>query len=339
VGVLAVNAGSTSVKVTLVEHPQRVATFASVDDAQAAPDRPTAIVHRVVHGGERTAVTPIDDELLTELRRLVELAPLQQPPALDLIDRCRAVWPDLPQFACFDTAFHTTIPPAARTYALPLRLRQLVHVFGFHGLSHSWSARRVGELAPEARRVVVAHLGGGQSLCSVLDGRSVSTTMGFTPLDGLVMGRRCGSIDPGAVLWLREHTDEDLVTVFDRESGLFGLCGTDDMQEVLRRRVDGDDAARFAVEVAVHRFTALLGASAAVLGGLDALAFTGGIGEHSRTFRALVVERAAWLGFSIDDQATGEEITGPGGRVRTFVITAAEDLEMVRLLHEAGHIT
>jgi acetate kinase len=338
VGILAVNAGSTSVKVTLVEHQQRVRTFGSVDDALAAADHPTAIVHRVVHGGERTTVTAIDDDVVAELRGLVELAPLQQPLALDLVDRCRAAWADLPQFACFDTAFHTTIPPAARTYALPLRLRQAVKVFGFHGLSHSWSARRVGELAPEARRVVVAHLGGGQSLCSVLDGRSVSTTMGFTPLDGLVMGRRCGSIDPGAVLWLREHTDEDLATVFDRESGFFGLCGTDDMQEVLRRRADGDDTARFAVEVAVHRFIALLGASAATLGGVDALVFTGGIGEHSQTFRELVVERAAWLGLAIDRRAAGEEITGPGARVRTFVITAAEDLEMVRLLHEAGRV-
>jgi acetate kinase len=339
VGILAVNAGSTSVKVSLVEHQQRARTFASLDDAFSAPDRPAAIVHRVVHGGERTGVTAIDAEVLAELRGLVELAPLHQPPALDLIDRCRAAWADLPQFACFDTAFHTTIPPAARTYALPRRLRDAVHVFGFHGLSHSWSARRVRELAPEARRVVIAHLGGGQSLCSVHDGRSVSTTMGFTPLDGLVMGRRCGSIDPGAVLWLREHTDEDLATVFDRESGLFGLCGTDDMQEVLRRRDQGDGDAEFAVEVAVHRFTALLGASVATLGGLDALVFTGGIGENSHAFRALAIERSAWLGLTIDQQAVGEEITGPGARVRTFVVTAAEDLEMVRLVHEAGFST
>jgi acetate kinase len=327
------------VKVSLVEDQQRVRTFTSLDDAFSAPDRPRAVVHRVVHGGDRSGVTAIDDSVLAELRGLVDLAPLHQPPALALIDRCRAAWSDLPQFACFDTAFHRTIPPAARTYALPRRLRDSVHVFGFHGLSHSWSSRRIRDLAPEARRVVVAHLGGGQSLCSVLDGRSVSTTMGFTPLDGLVMGRRCGSIDPGAVLWLREHTDEDLATVFERESGLFGLCGTDDLHEVLRRRDDGDPDADLALEVALHRLTALLGASAASLGGLDALVFTGGIGENSPEFRELVTERAGWLGLAVDRQADGEEITAPGARVRIFVVAAAEDLEMVRLVHEAGFST
>jgi acetate kinase len=339
VAVLAVNAGSTSVKLSLVEPGRRLRSFASVDDALAARERPRAIVHRVVHGGDRAAVTAIDDDVLAELRRLIDLAPLHQPPALVLVERCRAAWPDLPQFACFDTAFHVTIPPAARTYALPRRLRDVVHVYGFHGLSHSWSARRVRQLAPEARRVVVAHLGGGQSLCSVLDGRSVGTTMGFTPLDGLVMATRCGSIDPGAVLWLGEHTDEDLATVLERESGLVGLCGTDDMHEVLRRREHGDVDADFAIEVVLHRFTALLGGSVATLGGLDALVFTGGIGEHSREFRDLVTERTAWLGLAVTDETGAEEITAPGARVRTFVISAAEDLEMARLLHEAGHPT
>jgi acetate kinase len=160
--------------------------------------------------------------------------------------------------------------------------------------------------------------------------------MGFTPLDGLVMGRRCGSIDPGAVLWLREHTDEDLAHVLERESGLFGLCGTDDMHEVLRRRAADDPDAAFAVELSLHRLSALLGATVASLGGLDALVFTGGIGEHSPVFRELVADRAEWLGLAIDPQADGEEITAPTARVRTFVIAAAEDLEMVRLLHDAG---
>jgi acetate kinase len=341
--IIAVNAGSTSVKLSQIEHGRRVQTFHAVEEALATTAPPDAVVHRVVHGGDRpNAPAAIDDALLTELRGLVDLAPLHQPAALALIDRCRAAWPGVPQFACFDTAFHATIPLAARTYALPPRLRDAVRVFGFHGLSHSWSARRVAELAPEARRVVVAHLGGGQSLCSVLDGRSVGTTMGFTPLDGLVMATRCGSIDPGAVLWLREHTGEDLATVLDRESGLLGLCGTDDMHEVLRRRANGDADATFAVEVTLHRFVALLGASAASLGGLDALVFTGGIGEHSRAFRHLVIERVTWLGLAVNDQEDRngrEEITAPGATARTFVIEAGEDLEMVRLLHETGHPT
>ena len=189
--ILAVNAGSTSVKLSRVEDGRRGQTFDAIDEALAAPEPPDLVVHRVVHGGDRpNAPAAIDEALLAELRDLVELAPLHQPAALALIDRCRTAWPDVPQFACFDTAFHATIPLAARTYALPARLRETVRVYGFHGLSHSWSARRVRELAPEARRVVVAHLGGGQSLCSVLDGRSVGTTMGFTPLDGLVMATR-----------------------------------------------------------------------------------------------------------------------------------------------------
>ena len=338
---LAVNAGSTSVKLSRIEHQRRVQTFDAVEDAVATPEPPAAVVHRVVHGGDRpNEPAAIDDALVAELRDLIDLAPLHQPAALALIDQCRAAWPDVPQFACFDTAFHATIPLAARTYALPRRLRDTVRVYGFHGLSHSWSARRVAELAPEARRVIVAHLGGGQSLCSVLDGHSIATTMGFTPLDGLVMATRGGSIDPGAVLWLAKHTDEDHATVLDQESGLLGLCGTDDMHEVLRRRDGGDADAAFAIEVSLHRCNALLGASAAALGGLDALVFTGGIGEHSRAYRDLVVERAAWLGLAVRDPADDderEEITAPGAAVRTFVIEAAEDLEMVRLLEAAGH--
>jgi acetate kinase len=340
--ILAVNAGSTSVKLSQIEQGRRVQTFDTVHDALAAPTTPNAVVHRVVHGGDRpNAPAAIDDALLAELESLVDLAPLHQPPALALIDQCRTSWPDVPQFACFDTAFHATIPLAARTYALPSRLRDEVRVYGFHGLSHSWSSRRVAELAPAARRTIVAHLGGGQSLCSVLDGRSVGTTMGFTPLDGLVMATRCGAIDPGAVLWLQEHTNEDLAAVLDRESGLLGLCGSDDMQEVLRRREDGDPDATFAIEVTLHRFVALLGASVASLGGLDALVFTGGIGEHSRTFRDLVIGRMTWLGLAVTDRDVGEgreEITAPGAAVRTFVIEAAEDLEMARLLDEGGRL-
>ena len=168
-----------------------------------------------------------------------------------------------------------------------------MHVYGFHGLSHAWSGRRVAELAPGRRRVVVAHLGGGQSLCGVLDGRSVVTTMGFTPLDGLVMATRCGAIDPGAVLWLPQHTDEDLGQVLERESGLLGLSGTGDMREVLARADAGDPEAAFGVAVNLHRLVALLGSAVAVLGGLDALVFTGGIGENAAAIRRAVADSSA----------------------------------------------
>jgi acetate kinase len=328
VQLLAVNAGSTSVKVTLVEDGARTASFGSLDRALAeAVDGVDAVVHRVVHGGDRTGAVVVDDDVLGELRALTPLAPLHQPAALDALVRCRAALPGRRQVACFDTAFHSTIPTPARTYALPARLREQVRVYGFHGLSHSWSAGRVAALAPEARRVLVAHLGGGQSLCGVVDGRSVVTTMGFTPLDGLVMATRCGAIDPGALLYLQEHTEEDLSRVLEEESGLAGLAGTSDMREVVDRAGSGDAAAVFALDVWSHRFASLAGGCVATMGGLDALVFTGGVGEHSPVVRARAAGALEWIGVSIDD-GPGEEITASGAPVRSFVIEAAEDLAM-----------
>jgi acetate kinase len=294
----------------------------------------------VVHGGERTGAVLVDDAVLAELHGLTDLAPLHQPPALDAIERCRRSLPGTPQVACFDTAFHASIPAAARTYALPERLRTLVRVYGFHGLSYAWCARRIRQLAPAARRVVVAHLGGGQSLCGLLDGRSVTTTMGFTPLDGLVMATRSGSIDPGAVLWLARHTGEDLEQVLDRESGLLGLAGTPDMRAVLERADAGDADAGLAVEVYLCRLTRLLAGCVADLQGLDALVFTGGIGEHAAGLRSRVAERLGWLGVAVAPARAGEEITAAGAAVRTFVVPAREDLqaasEAARLLGPAG---
>jgi acetate kinase len=333
VRLLAVNAGSTSVKVSVVDDEARVASFDSLDAAFAAGvDDVDAVVHRVVHGGDRTAAVVVDDDVLAELDALTPLAPLHQPAALDALARCRAAVPGRPQVACFDTAFHSTIPVAARTYALPARVREQVKVYGFHGLSHGWSSSRVAALAPEARRVLVAHLGGGQSLCGVVDGRSVVTTMGFTPLDGLVMATRCGAIDPGALLYLDQHTDEDLSRVLEEESGLAGLAGTSDMREVVDRAADGDAAAVLALDVWTHRFAVLAGGCVSVMGGLDALVFTGGVGEHSSVVRSRAAEVLGWLGVSITDSsrpdASSEEITADGATVRTFMIEAAEDLAM-----------
>ncbi|MBV9953346.1 MAG: acetate/propionate family kinase [Acidimicrobiia bacterium] len=307
---LTVNAGSTSMKITRLDGEDIVDRYDSLDEAVAAGERIDAVLHRVVHGGDRSAPVVVDDAVEAELRALTELAPLHQPPALDALGRCRSAWPDAPHVACFDTAFHATIPEAARTYALPAELRRQVRAYGFHGLSHAWAVSRVRELAPEARRVVVAHLGGGQSLCAALDGRSIATTMGFTPLDGLVMATRSGSIDPGAVLWLADRVD-GLADVLEHESGLKGLSGTDDMRELLDRH---DDEARFALDVYLHRLVWLLGGCVAALEGLDALVFTGGIGEHAERLRELVGTRLGWIGPS----------------VQTFVVEAREDLQMVR---------
>ena len=268
--------------------------------AEAVADRSAwsgveAVVHRVVHGGHRTEPVVVDDAVRAELAGLTELAPLHQPPSLAGIDTFRELLPSVPHVACFDTSFHTTLPDAARTYALPERLREQVHVYGFHGLSHAWAVGRARELAPDARRVVVAHLGGGGSLCGALDGRSRTTTMGFTPLDGLVMATRSGAVDPGALLWLAAHTDEDLDHVLEKESGLLGLCGDSDMRDVLRRHDRGDASARLAVDVYVERFVRLLAACVAALEGIDVLVFTGGIGEHSAQLRSLVCARLTWL--------------------------------------------
>jgi acetate kinase len=319
---LAVNAGSTSLKLSIVDsfHATTYGTLAEAIDAEKVD----VVVHRVVHGGTRREPASIDDAVLDELRGLTELAPLHQPPALDLIDQCRAALPDVPQYACFDTSFHTTVPDAARTYALPARWRERVVAYGFHGISHAWSTRQIAHRAPDARRIVVAHLGGGASLCAVRDGRSVMTTMGFTPLDGLVMATRPGAVDPGAVLWMTEHTDEDVAHVLEHESGLLGLCGDADMRVVLRRAGNGDAAAVLAIDVYVHRLVTSIGACAAALGGIDALVFTGGVGEGSPEIRNRTTAQLAWLGVSTADTAHAAEAP-----VRTFVIEAREELEMV----------
>lgn len=331
--ILTVNAGSTSLKLVEVVDGAAVATFDSLDAAFAGPP-PGCVTHRVVHGGDRTAAALVDDALVAELRALAELAPLHQPPALDAIARCRTRWPDVANVACFDTAFHATIPAAARTYAIPEPYRSIVRVYGFHGLAHAWAVGRVAERAPDARRVVVAHLGGGASLCAAVDGRSVMTTMGFTPLDGLVMATRSGAVDPGAVLWLQQHTGEDVGALLEERSGLLGLCGTADMREVHARAAAGDADASLAVAVWTHRLVTLLGGCIAALGGLDALVFSGGIGEHDATARRAVCDAFAWIGVAIDpafDEWVVDdvrELSAAGAPVRTFVVHAREDLQM-----------
>jgi acetate kinase len=263
--------------------------------------------HRIVHGGQRFRdAVLIDAGVETALRELVGMAPLHQRQSLEALDAVSQALPAVPAVACFDTAFHATLPPAAHTYALPAEWRErwAVRRYGFHGLSHAWIARRVPDLlGTSASRIVSCHLGAGASLCAIADGRSVDTTMGFTPLEGLVMATRSGSVDPGLVLWLIERAgiaERELADKLEHGSGLLGLAGTADMREVLTRADRGDRDARLARDVYVHRARAGIAAMAAALGGLDVLVFTGGVGERSAEIRARAVGGLGFLGLALD---------------------------------------
>jgi acetate kinase len=337
VRVLVVNAGSSSLKVDLIENGDWAGSCDGLPGT--APDV-DAVGHRIVHGGpDLVAPVVIDAAVEKQLRDLVALAPLHQPKSLAGLDAARRLLPDVPHVACFDTAFHATLPPEAYTYALPAawRRRWGVRRYGFHGLSHSWAARRAAELAPDGRRVVSCHLGAGASLAAVLDGRSVDTTMGFTPLDGLVMATRSGSVDPGLLLWLEEHeglSPHQIAEVLEHRSGLLGLAGNPDMRELLSRE---DDEARLALAVYLHRLASSVAAMTVALGGLDVLVFTGGVGERSAQIRAGVGTRLQHLGVTIDEgrnrRATRDvdtEVSTAGSSVAVLVVTAREALEIAR---------
>lgn len=294
--VLVVNAGSSSLKLSVVDAGATIA--AATDEPLAAfvarAGTVDAVGHRVVHGGtEFTTAVVLDDAVLARVEALTPLASLHQPLAVAAITGARALVPDVPHVACFDTAFHHTIPAAAATYALPAEWRERwpVRRFGFHGLSHAYAARAGAALVGrpvEDLRTVTAHLGSGASLCAVDRGRSVDTTMGMTPLDGLVMATRPGSLDPGLLVWLQEHAGlgaAEIGSALERASGLQGLCGTGDMREVLARRAGGDPDATLAFDVYVHRLRQGIAAMTASMGGRDLLVYTGGVGEHAAEVR------------------------------------------------------
>lgn len=353
--VLAVNAGSSTLKLSVVEDGVRrdTATLstgeggldAAAVDQVLAPWQPVdAAGHRVVHGGtEFLSPVVVDDEVRRRLEALVDLAPLHLPYSLAALDEVRRQCPGVPQIACFDTAFHASIPPAASTYALPAewRLRWPLRRFGFHGLSHAYASERAASIAGEpleTLRVVTCHLGAGASLAAVAAGRSVDTTMGFTPLDGLVMATRPGSVDPGLVLWLETHaglTPETLASHLEHDAGLRGLCGHADMREVLAAEDAGDERAALAIGVYLHRLRAGVAAMTAAMGGIDALVFTGGVGERASSIRERTGAGLAFLGVALDPvtNATAEpdvEVSAPGAPVRTFVIEAREDVQIAR---------
>jgi acetate kinase len=354
--VLTVNAGSTSLKLRLLgpgDEPlgrEDLGTERGRPDPQAlaaALERlgpADAVGHRIVHGGDRfTAATPIDSGVVEELRALTPLAPLHQPAALTALEAVAAALPDVPAVACFDTAFHAGLPPAAATYAVPRawRERHGLRRYGFHGLSHAYAARRAAELLgrpPKEPRVVSCHLGAGASLAAVSGGRSVDTTMGFTPVEGLVMATRPGNVDPGLLMWLIEHGGHDPGEVSDaleHGGGLLALGGSADMREVLERAARHDPDAELARDVYLHRLRALIAAMAASMGGLEALVFTGGVGERASAIRSGAAAGLGFLGVQIDRVADAEavpdaEVSAPGAGVRTLVIEAREDLELAR---------
>jgi acetate kinase len=285
----------------------------------------------------------VDAEVEQALRDLVDLAPLHQPKSLAALDAVSRALPELPAVACFDTAIHATLPPEAATFALPARWRERwgLRRYGFHGLSHAYASRRVGELIGRPLRdlrIVTCHLGAGASLAAVQGSRSVDTTMGFTPLDGLVMATRSGSVDPGLLLWLLTHrgvSADEMAEALEHEAGLTGLAGTPDMREILARAAREDCDAQLAVDVYVHRLVAGVAAMAAALGGLDALVFTGGVGEGAPALRAAAAARLAFLGVVIDPAANESVVqdavlSPPDAGVGTAVVRAREDLEIAR---------
>jgi acetate kinase len=352
--VLVVNAGSSSLKLRLLgqgEEPVAARDLGVEDDWQKGIDAflaespgPDLAGHRIVHGGEQfTKPTLLDDETMARLEVLEDLAPLHNARALRAVRALRARRPELPAVACFDTAFHTSLSAAASTYAIPASWRERwpVRRFGFHGLSHAYCARRVASLLErplDQLRLITAHLGAGASLAAILAGRSVDTTMGFTPLDGLVMATRSGSVDPGLLLWVQHHggiSAEDAEQALDRESGLLGLSGrSGDTRELLPAAGAGDEHASLAIAVYLHRLRASIASMAAALGGFDALSFAGGVGEGSTEIRAAACQGLEFLGLAVDPDRNSADDSGDriisidGAEKAILVVHTREDLEV-----------
>lgn len=347
--VLVVNAGSSSLKLALLNETDEVIDSTTLErwsgeseteEIKAFVDHlPSvdAVGHRIVHGGpDYTGPVRVDRAVRDRIAALAELAPLHQPRGVAGMDAVASVLPDVPAVACFDTAFHHDLPAAAATYALPREWneRWSLRRYGFHGLSHAHIARRVGELVGPDQRIVSCHLGSGASLAAINGTRSVDTTMGFTPLAGLVMATRSGDVDPGLVLWLLHHSGmsvDELSDVLEHRSGLAGLTGgSGDLRDI----VDSTDPdASLALEVYLHRLRREIAAMAAAMNGLDVLVFTGGVGEHQPRVRAATAEGLRFLGVAIAPEAneTGRiDITAAGARVRTLVVPAREDIEIAR---------
>jgi acetate kinase len=360
--ILTVNAGSSSLKLRVLDEEDEVVCARDGDaigdeaalrgelEAALAEGAPVdAAGHRVVHGGpDFDGPTVLDPAVEDELERLADLAPLHNPPAVAAMRALDALRPGLPTVACFDTGFHATLPAAASTYALPAAWRQRwpLRRYGFHGLSHAYASRRAAELLGEPLselRLVTAHLGAGASLAAVQGGRSVDTTMGFTPLEGLVMATRSGSVDPGLLLWVQRYGDwkpEEVERALDREAGLLALSGrSGDMREIVAGADAGDERCGLAFDVYIHRLAAGIAAMAAAMGGVDALVFSGGVGENSPRVRAAAAEATAFLGVVLDPaanaEAAGDRLLASARDTPTVLVQAREDLELASQVRAA----
>jgi acetate kinase len=331
----------------LEKHADAVARI--LDDLRAGPSAPLrvlgelqAVGHRVVHGGERyTAAVRITPEVKRAIGELAELAPLHNPASLDGITAVEQVLPNVPQVAAFDTAFHATLSESARTYPVPQKWTRDwgMRRYGFHGLSHSYCAGRAAEMIGRRDlRLIIAHLGNGASVSAVRNGICVDTSMGFTPLEGLMMGTRSGTVDPGMLVYLLRHKRldvDELDHALNYESGLLGVSGvSSDMRQVLSE-LAGNPNARLAVEVYVHRIRQTVGAMAATLGGVDALVFTAGVGEHAPEIRKRVCENLNYLGLELDRTANetcqpDADVAMPVSAARILVIATREDLTIMR---------
>jgi len=315
---------------------------AGASAALKSPEDLRAVGHRVVHGGDRyTSAVRIDAEVKRTIEELTELAPLHNPASLEGINAVEQVLPKVPQIAAFDTAFHATLSEAARTYPLPQKWTREwgIRRYGFHGLSHSYCsievAKRIGRLD---LRLVIVHLGNGASVSAVRDGVCVDTSMGFTPLEGLMMATRSGTVDPGILIYLLRHKGLDakeLDSALNYESGLLGISGiSSDLRQILSELPHNPDA-KLAVDVYVHRIVKTIGAMAATLGGIDALVFTAGVGEGSPEIRKRVCEKLKYLGLELDPGANENckpdaDISMPASKARILVIATREDLTIMR---------
>lgn len=310
------------------------------------------VAHRIVHGGpELSSITLIRDDVLAKIEAQNDLAPTHNPNAVACIQGARKMFGGtIPQFAVFDTSFHKTIPGMRKLYALPHRWAEEfgIRKYGFHGINHAYCASRAEQIVGEKlKRVIICHLGSGCSLCAVYDGSSVNTTMGFTPMEGLMMGTRCGSIDPGILLYMinnKEFDPKKLDAELNKKSGLLGVGETADMRILLKKKEAGDGRAELAFNMFVDRLSYHIAAMTSSLGGLDALVFTAGIGENSPEVRSLVSSTLSYLGIELDEERNqnrdvteDDTISKPASRVKVLKIKAREELEIARQCANFAH--
>jgi acetate kinase len=363
--ILVVNSGSSSLKYQLIDMVSEVVlahgliervtdhgvAFALMMNEIAAGEpslasiAPVAVGHRVVHGGTAfSKATVVTDDVLLRIHELAPLAPLHNPGNLAGIEAAIAEFPGVPHVAVFDTAFHQSLAPAAYTYAIDAQVAAKHHIrrYGFHGTSHSYLASRTAEFLGRDLadlKIIVLHLGNGASACAIDGGRSIETSMGMTPLEGLVMGSRSGDLDPAIVMYLSrvaDYTPDQLDALLNRESGLVGLTGLGDMRDVSLAAAAGDERATLALEIYAHRIRHYVGAYFALLGGLDAVVFSAGVGENSAQIRTMVIEPLGHIGLSVEE--TRNAIFGGGARrispegspASVLVIPTNEELEIAR---------